>query len=60
MSRSPDNLPPYRVLTGPADEKFCRRVSEAMSLGYELYHGPSMTFDGEQIILAQALLWPSH
>ena len=34
MSEPPDGLPSYRVLTGPDDERFCRRVSEAMALGY--------------------------
>jgi len=53
----PDGLPIYRVLTGPDDEKFCRRVSEAIALGYRLHEGPAATFDGEHVILAQALLW---
>ena len=47
----------YRVLTGPDDEKFCRRVSEMLALGYRLHEGPAATFDGERVILAQALLW---
>jgi hypothetical protein len=53
----PDRLPIYRVLTGPDDEQFCRRVSEALALGYRLHEGPAATFDGERVILAQALLW---
>ncbi|RZJ13542.1 MAG: DUF1737 domain-containing protein [Acidovorax sp.] len=32
----PDNLPRCRLLTGPDDSGFCRRVSEALSLGYVL------------------------
>jgi hypothetical protein len=56
----PDNLPSYRVLTGPDDDAFCRRVSEALELGYQLYGGPAVTFNGEQVIVAQAILWPSR
>ncbi|MGI5127923.1 DUF1737 domain-containing protein [Pseudonocardia sp. CA-107938] len=60
MGAPPDGLPIYRVLTGPDDEKFCRRVSEALALGYRLHEGPAATFDGEHVILAQALLWPGQ
>lgn len=48
----------YRLLTGPDDDAFCRRVSEALALGYDLYGSPAATFDGERVIVAQALLWP--
>jgi hypothetical protein len=41
MSTPPDDLPVYRVLTGPDDAKFCRRVSEALALGYVLYGSPA-------------------
>jgi hypothetical protein len=58
MSTPPDGLPIYRVLTGPDDEKFCHRVSEALALGYQLHEGPAATFNGEHVILAQAMLWP--
>jgi hypothetical protein len=54
----PENLPLYRLLTGPDDAKFCHRVSEALSLGYKLYGSPSATFDGENVIVAQAIIWP--
>jgi hypothetical protein len=60
MSTPPDGLPVYRVLTGPDDSAFCRRVSEAIALGYELHQGPALTFDGERVIVAQALLWPAR
>ncbi len=59
MTTPPDGLPSYRVLTGPDDETFCRRVSEALRLGYELHSGPAATFDGARVILAQALVWPT-
>jgi hypothetical protein len=53
----PNGLPRYRVLTGPDDAKFCHRVSEALGLGYRLYGSPAVTHDGEQVIVAQAVLW---
>ncbi|MDZ5447969.1 DUF1737 domain-containing protein [Micromonospora sp. 4G57] len=60
IDQPPDGLPRYRVLTGPDDETFCRRVSEALGLGFHLYGGPALTFNGERVIVAQALVWPSN
>jgi hypothetical protein len=56
----PDGLPCYRVLTGPDDDAFCWRVSEALELGYQLHGGPAVAFNGEQMIVAQAILWSSQ
>lgn len=58
-SAAPDGLPVYRLLTGPDDAVFCRRVSEAIALGYVLYGPPAATFNGKQVIVAQAVIWPS-
>lgn len=58
MSAPPDGLPIYRLLTGPDDADFCRRVSEMLELGYELHSGPALTFNGETVIAAQAIIWP--
>jgi len=55
----PRGLPVYRILTGPDDAAFCRRVSEALAIGYCLYGSPAATFDGEHVVVAQALVWPS-
>jgi len=55
----PDGLPIYRILTGPDDAAFCHRVSEALALGYTLYGSPAVTFNGKDIIVAQAIIWPS-
>jgi hypothetical protein len=57
MSTQPNDLPAYRLLTGPDDSKFCHRVSEALSLGYALHGSPAATFNGESVIVAQALVW---
>ncbi|MGH8878204.1 MAG: DUF1737 domain-containing protein [Stackebrandtia sp.] len=53
-----ENLPRYRVLTGPDDAEFCRRVSAAVEQGYELHGSPALTYDGERVVVAQALLRP--
>jgi hypothetical protein len=59
MTQPPDGLPIYRVLTGVDDAAFCRRVSEALGMGYQLYGAPAATFNGSSVIVAQALIWPS-
>ncbi|MDG9871953.1 DUF1737 domain-containing protein [Pseudomonas juntendi] len=58
MSQPPNDLPIYRVLTGPDNAAFCRRVSEALEMGYQLYGSPAVTFNGSDVIVAQAVLWP--
>lgn len=57
-SRPPNGLPHYRVLTGPDNDTFCRRVSEALMLGYHLHGSPTITHDGTKVVIAQAVLWP--
>lgn len=47
----------YRLLTGPDDEVFCQRVSAALDEGYTLHGPPAITFDGEHVVAAQALVW---
>lgn len=59
-SLPPDGLPVYRLLTGPDDSNFCRRVSEALAMGYKLYGSPAATFNGENVIVAQAIIWPEE
>jgi hypothetical protein len=59
MTTPPNDLPIYRVLTGPDDANFCRRVSEALALGYTLHGSPAVTFNGENVVVAQALIWPT-
>ena len=52
-----DRYPRYRLLTGPDDDAFCYRVSEALELGYKLHGGPAITTKDEAPYVAQALLW---
>jgi hypothetical protein len=50
----------YRLLTGPDDAEFSRRVSLALDEGYELHGSPAITYDGSQAILAQAVVLPPY
>jgi hypothetical protein len=46
----------YRLLTGPDDAQFCQRVSDALADGYRLHGSPAAAFNGESVIVAQALV----
>jgi hypothetical protein len=48
--------PRYRLLTGPDDAEFCRRVSAALAEGYRLHGSLAVTFDGQRVIVAQAVV----
>ncbi|HEV7207620.1 MAG TPA: DUF1737 domain-containing protein [Mycobacteriales bacterium] len=56
----PDGLPVYRLLTGSDDDAFCRRVSEALALGYRLHGGPTMTISGKGLRVGQVVIWPDQ
>lgn len=49
----------YRLLTGPDDSVFCERVSQALAEGYVLHGSPAATFDGDQVVVAQAMVLPA-
>lgn len=57
LPEPPNGPPRYRLLTGPDDDAFCRRVSEALDAGYTLSGSPFGAFDGERTIVGQALVW---
>lgn len=46
----------YSFLTGPDDATFCKRVAERLNNGWELYGSPTMTFDGKNVIVGQAVV----
>jgi len=60
MSSPPDGKLPYRCLTGPDDDKFCARVSEALEQGWRLHGSPALTTRNGQVIVAQAVVWPGY
>lgn len=46
----------YRYLTGQDDVNFCARVTKALNEGYELYGSPTMTFNGENVVVGQVIV----
>jgi hypothetical protein len=48
----------YRLLTGTDDAAFCKRVSQALNLGWSLHGSPSVSYDPDkrQTICAQAIV----
>jgi hypothetical protein len=48
----------YRMLTGPDDAAFCRRVTEALVAGWRLHGSPTLTFDATngRVICGQAVV----
>lgn len=45
----------YRYLTGKDDSAFCQRVTDALNEGWTLYGSPTMSFNGEHIVVGQAI-----
>jgi len=48
----------YRLLTGPDDAAFCKRVTAALNKGWALHGSPALTFDSDakRAICAQAIV----
>jgi len=46
----------YKMITGKDNSEFCSRITDALSEGYELYGSPTMTFNGESVIVGQAVI----
>ena len=51
-----DDMKVYRYLTGKDDVQFCARVTQALNEGYALYGSPSLTFNGVDVIVGQAII----
>ncbi|MFI6210980.1 DUF1737 domain-containing protein [Nocardia brasiliensis] len=47
----------YRLITGVDDATFCERISTLLDQGYHLHGSPAVTFNGADVIAAQALIW---
>jgi hypothetical protein len=56
---APEEKLSYRLITGPDDRDFCSRISSALAEGYVLHGSPAATFNGGQVIVAQALVLPA-
>ncbi len=46
----------YKLVTGKDDSAFCARITKLLAEGYELYGSPSMAFNGEHMVVAQAVI----
>ena len=51
-----ENRLKYRLITGKDDASFCQRISKLLDEGYTLYGSPSCTFNGRDVIVAQAVI----
>lgn len=48
----------YCLITGKDDSAFCKRISELLDVGYILHGSPSISYNGTEIIAAQAVVLP--
>lgn len=48
----------YRMITGPDDNRFCHRVSKALSNGWKLSGSASLTFNAVkgEVVCGQAIV----
>ncbi|MBT2586829.1 DUF1737 domain-containing protein [Arthrobacter sp. ISL-95] len=49
----------YRLITGPDTRDFCERIHNALAEGYVLHGSPAATFNGTDVIVAQAVVLPA-
>ncbi|BCW08184.1 MULTISPECIES: DUF1737 domain-containing protein [Micrococcaceae] len=49
----------YRLITGPDTREFCERITTALADGYVLHGSPAATFNGTDVIVAQAVVLPA-
>lgn len=49
----------YRLITGPDTREFCERITTALAEGYVLHGSPAATFNGTDVIVAQAVVLPT-
>jgi len=46
----------YRFITGPDDANFCKRITEFLNDGWQLYGNPTLIFNGKVCIAGQAII----
>lgn len=49
----------YRLITGPDNRDFCERIHNSLAEGYVLHGSPAATFNGTDVIVAQAIVLPA-
>ncbi len=53
MTQATEN---YKLITGKDDAEFCYRITKLLAEGYELYGSPALSFNGEHMVVAQAVI----
>ncbi|MEH6453391.1 MAG: DUF1737 domain-containing protein [Psychromonas sp.] len=46
----------YKLISGKDDAEFCARITQLLEQGYELYGSPALAFNGEHMVVAQAVV----
>ncbi|WP_354624518.1 DUF1737 domain-containing protein [Psychromonas sp. MME2] len=46
----------YKLITGKDNAEFCARITALLADGYELYGSPALSFNGEHMVVAQAVV----
>lgn len=46
----------YKLITGKDNADFCERITDLLGEGYELYGSPALSFNGEHMVVAQAVV----
>ena len=59
MPEPTEEKPSYRLITGPDTRDFCERITNALADGYVLHGSPAATFNGTEVIVAQAVVLPA-
>lgn len=59
MSEPTEEKLAYRLITGPDTREFCERISAALAEGYVLHGSPAATFNGTEVVVAQAIVLPA-
>ena len=54
--KMPNSNESYKLITGKDNADFCDKITKLLDEGYELYGSPTMSFNGEHIIVGQAVI----
>ncbi len=46
----------YKLITGKDNADFDEQITELLNRGYELYGAPALSFNGEHMVVAQAVI----
>ena len=46
----------YKLISGKDDADFCKRITKLLAQGYELHGSPAISFNGEHMVVIQAVV----